>query len=468
MYGIDSSPSPQAVSRRHQDPSHPATEAAHSIQCTRVIILALLLIWAGFARAASPAIESGSNLSFAALDVFSTSPSDQNPPVVISQPHTMPPEKTSIEETATGAWWGVRDQLQNDGIWLGATWVMEGFQNFRGGIDTEPTVMASTTTAHVGLDLHKLFGWPGGEVYLDLQDHGGRNPSHLLVGDLQIFDKFNSAPFLQIDEFWYQQELFAGALRVKIGKVDANTEFSVIDNGLPFLSSSTQVSPTIFVFPTFPDPMPSINVFFTPNEPFYASFGAYYANKSDHALDFFGRPYEAQHSTGGTLFLGETGTFWHEAPWLGHDGNLRLGIWGHTGTFKRFDRSHQHGAMGFYTIGNQTLWQPRADDRGVRMFLEFAHAQRSVSPIDWHGGGGFTWTGLIRFRPHDIIGFSPQYVHLSDENGFTYSYEAALEVFYQMKLTPWFRIQPDLQYIIHPGGRHPNALMGTLRLGLDL
>ncbi|MGH8013463.1 MAG: carbohydrate porin [Candidatus Binataceae bacterium] len=53
---------------------------------------------------------------------------------------------------------------------------------------------------------------------------------------------------------------------------------------------------------------------------------------------------------------------------------------------------------------------------------------------------------------------------MSDENGFTYS---NVRAFYQIRLTPW-RIQPDLHYIIHPGGRHPNALVGTIRLGLDL
>ena len=77
------------------------------------------------------------------------------------------------------------------------------------------------------------------------------------MGDLQVFDKQNSAPFLQVYELWYQQKLFEGKLRLKLGKVDANSEFSVIDNGLPFINSSTQVSPTISGFPTFPAPMPS-------------------------------------------------------------------------------------------------------------------------------------------------------------------------------------------------------------------
>jgi len=40
-------------------------------------------------------------------------------------------------------------------------------------------------------------------------------------------------------------------------------------------------------------------------------------------------------------------------------------------------------------------------------------------------------------------------------------YEIVIEVTYQAQITPWLVIQPDLQYIIHPGGtRDPgNALI---------
>jgi hypothetical protein len=68
----------------------------------------------------------------------------------------------------------------------------------------------------------------------------------------------------------------------------------VIDNGLQFLNGSTQVSPTVFVFPTTPDSMPSLNLFLTPSASCYASFGAYLANRSDTFGNFSGHPQAAQ------------------------------------------------------------------------------------------------------------------------------------------------------------------------------
>ncbi|MGO8702735.1 MAG: carbohydrate porin [Candidatus Brocadiia bacterium] len=393
---------------------------------------------------------------------------DNAPPVsdTAAQPEAAP-GASAFDNNLTGGWWGERQRLQDAGITLGATLTLEGFNNFRGGLATAPPVAAATSDLNLALDTGKLLGWRGGEFYADLEDHAGRNPTTALVGDLQVFDKQNSSPYLQVFEIWYQQKLWDDKVRVKIGKVDANTEFSVIENGLPFLGSSTQVSPTIFVFPTTPDPMPSANVFFTPAEFWYADFGAYYANRSDRFGDLSEDPAGVQRTEGGTFLIGETGLKWSAAPLLEKDGNLKLGVWEHTGTFTRLDGSKQQGTYGGYAILDQTLWQPKGEPRtgrGVRTFLEYGATQDDINAIDRHFGGGVTWTGPIAARAGDVIGLSPQYAHISSQAGLAHPYELAVETFYQWQLTAWAFVQPDIQYIVHPGGAYPNALVGTLRV----
>ncbi|MGC8492969.1 MAG: carbohydrate porin [Syntrophobacteraceae bacterium] len=377
---------------------------------------------------------------------------------------------SGFSDKATGGWGGVRQRLEAEGITIEADSVLEGFINFRGGIRTNTLVAASTSDLSLGIDAGKLLGWSGAKFYMDLEDHGGRNPSKVLVGDLQIFDKQNTMPYLQIFELWYQQKLCNGRLRIKIGKVDANTEFSVVDNGLSFLNSSSQVSPTLFVFPTTPDPMPSANVFFTPCKFWYLSLGAYYANRSDRFGEIIDNPSAAQLTDFGTFLIGETGLKWGSAPFFPYAGNVRGGFWDHTGTFTRFDGSEQQGAYGGYAIFDQTLWQPPgepADGRGVRAFLEYGRTQKTIDPIYQHIGGGVTWTGLFACRPEDIAGFSPQYAYLSSGAGLSFSYELALEAFYRFKVTPWATVQPDLQYIVHPGGKYPDALVATMSMKVD-
>jgi porin len=371
-----------------------------------------------------------------------------------------------FDNSLTGGWSGERQRLQDAGIAVGATLTPEGFSNLQGGIDTTHLVGATTFDLNLALDTDKLFHFPGGEFYVDVEDHAFRNPSTALVGDLQVFDKQNASPYLEIFELWYQQKLFNDKIRVKIGKVDANTEFMVIDNGLAFINSSSQLNPTVFLLPTTPDPMPSLNLFYTPSEDYFAGFGAYYANRSDRFGELVDDTSKVQPAAFGTFLIGETGLKWKTAPILGRPGNFKVGAWGHTGTFARFDGTQQEGTYGYYTIFDQTLWQMNGepdDGRGVRTFLEYGVTEDTINGIDRHIGGGITWTGPIDDRPNDIIGFSPQYAHISPQARLAHPYELALEAFYEWRLFKWAFVQPDLQYIVHPGGTFPDALVATLR-----
>jgi porin len=374
---------------------------------------------------------------------------------------------SSFEEKVALDWRGLRQGLDQAGFTLDARLVFEGFKNFMGGLRTSTLVGHSTFDLSLTFDPQNLFGWKGGKFYIDLEDHAGRNPSEVLIGDLQVFDKLNSAPFLQIYELWYQQRLFEDNLRLKIGKVDANSEFSVIDDGLLFLNSSAQVTPTVSGFPTFPDPMPAINLFFTPDESHYVSFGAYYANRSVTFGDIEGSPEDAQPTSNGSFLISETGLKRPGAGAFLGNGNLKLGGWGHTGTFIRFNGEQQRGTYGWYAIIDETLWQPAGepeDGRGLRAFLEYGRTQSSVKMIDCHTGGGLAWQGPFAARPKDVVGVSPQFAHISSQAGLPKPYELAIETFYRLKVNGWIEIQPDLQYITNPGGQYLNALVGTVSM----
>ncbi len=216
--------------------------------------------------------------------------------------------------------------------------------------------------------------------------------------------------------------------------------------------------------------MPSVNVFFTPTENFYASFGAYYANRSETFGELVDDPSQSQAAKSGAFRIGEAGPKWHQDILLDQAGNLKLGAWGHAGTFARFDGSRQQGTYGCYAILDQTLWQPIGegeDGRGVRAFLEGGGTQQVINTINGHIGAGFTCTGLLESRPDDVIGFGPQYAHLSSQAGLPHSYELAIETFYQYQWTKWAQLQPDLQYIMNLGGKFPDALVATIRLSIN-
>ena len=363
----------------------------------------------------------------------------------------------------------VRSRLKDKGITFGVSESLEGYSNVMGGVRTG-SAAASTFDANISLDMNLLLHIPGGKFYADFEARSFQNPTDLLVGDVQIFDRNTADPFTQIFELWYEQKFFHNTLRLKVGKVDANAEFSLIDNGLDFMTSSAHVTPTLFMFPTFPDPAPGVNLFFTPGKIFYASVAAYNANGKNHFLNFSGKPNAVQPSLTGTLWIGETGLTWRHFSGEDDDGNLRLGVWTHTGQFTRTDdNSPIHGADGHYIVINQTLWKPALDsepNRGIRMFLEYGRSNKNVAPIYLHFGGGLSWTGISVKRPDDKLGVTTQYARISSQPGLLWTYEQAVEFFYKISFSSWFSLVPDVQYIIHPGGKYSNALVGTMQLNL--
>ena len=70
-------------------------------------------------------------------------------------------------------------------------------------------------------------------------------------------------------------------------------------------------------------------------------------------------------------------------------------------------------------------------------------------------------------RPDDEIGFSPECAYLSSEADLPHPYELILESFYRTKLTQWATLEPDLQYIVRPGGEYANALVGMVQLSVQ-
>jgi porin len=100
------------------------------------------------------------------------------------------------------------------------------------------------------------------------------------------------------------------------------------------------------------------------------------------------------------------------------------------------------------------------------MFLEYANSNKGVAPIYQHFGGGLLWTGITAKRPDDKLGICTQYGRISLQPGLLWNYEQTVESFYQISLASWANLQPDIQYIIHPGGKYSNALIGTLQLNL--
>jgi porin len=369
----------------------------------------------------------------------------------------------------TGNWFGERDKLANVGLTFGGSVLYDYSKNFEGGISTTGDASRVLADLTASLTSDQALGWTGGTFYADLQYHDGTNASTTLVGDAQRFDNQDGPRVFQFYQAWFQQT-FGNQWRVKVGQVDANTEFDVTPAGEQFLNSSFQDSPAIFNFPTYPVTALSANLFWTPDRHWWFGAGVYDSNQSERSLVLSGDPNLLLSNPGGIFSIVEEDFKWTIGP-SQLAGKVGVGGYYMDGQFSRFDGSEQSGAGGMYALAQQDVWHGPADAPGasedVCAFVQFGLADPSVSLIDHQIGGGVAWTGPIPTRGADQLGVGATDAHFSGDAGLPKDFELAIEGFYRAQIVTGLFLQPDLQYIVNPGGEHPDAFVGTLRVEVD-
>lgn len=366
-----------------------------------------------------------------------------------SQDDTSPaasPAKPGYERAA--------DWMEEKGVSYGYSFVGDWSTNFRGGASTRGSAFRHLQDTSLSLSSDRALGWAGGTFFVNFHSYNGRDGS-ANVGDAQGYSNIEDVSRAHLFELWFEQVLFSDRVRFKVGKLDANSEFAFVENGAEFLNSSMGFSPTVFVFPTYPEPRMSFNVFTNPTEHLYVNFGFY--DTADP----------------GTMPITEVGGTWALST-QELAGRLGVGLWHNTGTFERFDGGTEKGTSGLYLVFDQTLWREDRgagdSQQGVAAFFQYGYADANVSELKHHIGGGMYWTGALPGRDEDMLGVgASQVVFTSDPAaGFDYNSELALEFFYKLQITGWLNIGPDVQYIRNPGGTaaQDNALVGTVRVAI--
>jgi len=351
----------------------------------------------------------------------------------------------------SGNWGGLRERLGEQGYSFDFSVTFEANRVLSGGLEQR-------TTGHALYDLYGYFdldriaGWKDAQLTVEAYIIDGHNPSED-VGDYQSFSDISAEERSQIAQVFYEQWFVERSLRLKLGKMDAYTDFGAPANGTESLHSSTFYSPTTFTMVGYPDPATGILAGWVPNEHWSLNAGMYdgaamagVPTGSRGPASFFGEP-------AGLFFIGELGRRWTAgAGELA--GGATLGAWKHTGTFDNVFGSTTHNTSGFYgTLDQELSRAAEGESGGVKSaFLQVGLADEDVAPVDQHFGIGFHWTSCCDARPDDALGLYVSRAHFSSGAGFTASAETAYEINYRIQVCHGFALRPDLQYITSPGG----------------
>ena len=415
-----------------------------------------------------------------------------------------------------GDLWGLRPLLSNAGITLNIQETSEIIGNVSGGVRRSAGYDGLTQMALL-LDTQRAFGWHGGTFNVSAEQlHGTNLGTGNNMATLLPPSGINGDRATRLWELWYQQKFLEDdRLDIKLGQQSLDQEFLVNPSAAVFVNTG-------FGWPT----LPSLNL--PGGGPAYplSALGARIRVRATDSITllagiFNGNPApntlgDSQQANpsgtsfplnGGALYIAE---IQYAFPSLGtlispDEGEplsrtYKLGFYYNTQNFadQRYGTdglslansasngipAQHRGNVAVYATADQMLWRnPDDPDRNINLFARLvATPLGSRNLIKTSANLGLTMHEPFLHRDEDTMGLGLGYASVSRQAsayaadvasfGGTYnpkrSSETFIEATYQYQVTPWFQLQPDIQYVFNPGAGLPNPNAPTKRIKDEL
>ena len=327
----------------------------------------------------------------------------------------------------------------------------------------------------VALDADRLVGWRGARFFAYAIYNNGARFSPDLVGDIQkVSNVETDVRALRLFEAWVEQDVGRNA-SLKAGLYNLNSEFDTTQSGGLFLLSSHGIGPDFSQSgrngpSIFPVTSLAVRAEVKLGRTWLARVAVLDGVPGDPA-----RPTATAiklSARDGALLVGEL-------DYLAGGTKGAIGTWRYTARFDAIaaggGASSGQGNAGAYVFVEHRLKGTRADEAdGLAGWLRFGIADSRYNAVTRYLGGGLVYTGIARTRPNDQIGLSFAVATFGDRYRASQALlgtptrrrEMVLEAAYLAALAPWLRVQPDVQYVLDPGGsaRVTNALVLGLRM----
>jgi porin len=353
--------------------------------------------------------------------------------------------------------------------WAGDSWIdfsatniSDVLGNVRGGIKRGARVLdrADVTATFQGED----HGLPGLTVFLDGQATDATNFSGALVGDAQSVSNLDGPAGIRLVNAWVAKD-FEGVAGLKAGVVDLNTEFDVQSTAALFLNAAFGIGPDFSQSGlNGPSIYPSTGLgvlgWWLPGGHWQLKAGLFEGTPGNPSHP--GRTQFAFMRDEGALLVAEVRN--HLTP----DTVLGVGSWRYTASFDAIDpaRGRLSGNSGYYAIADALLYAaPEGDKAGLRGWLRVGLADDRINAIATTVNGGLVYAAPFG-RMSDQLGVSFAHARFGEaarQSALLAAAETTLEATYSFTLNSHVTLQPDIQYVMSPGG--DPAIADALVLG---
>lgn len=334
----------------------------------------------------------------------------------------------------------------------------EAFGNLSGGLSEDDGYLGNLDATIEWGELDWFGG--GGRAFVYVLGNHGDSPGEV-IGDAQGYSNIDAPETIKLYEIWFEQPFADGAASWKLGLIDLNSEFDVVEAAGLFQNSSFGIGPDFSqsglngpsIFPTT-----SFG-----GRLLWSGSGGIYA--ACIALDGVpGDPDDPEgthvelNSDDGVLTTCEAGR--EDRSEQGQLSKFNVGYWRYSEPFERLDGSGDGRSQGAYASYSRRLWhawrEPSSDLYG---FVRFGVADDAVNPYRQFLSAGLQWTGVLARDGSDALGLAAAQVEngapfrqvAADAGQLLESTETVVELAYRIELTPWLAMQPSVQRILQPG-----------------
>ncbi|MBU3666353.1 MAG: carbohydrate porin [Chthoniobacterales bacterium] len=382
------------------------------------------------------------------------------------------PEKPWMQwDYATGDWDKNRPLLSDRGVEIFATYTSQVWGNVTGGLKRGATY-SGLFQFGLDADLEKAIGWKGGSFNTTWVWIAGGSPTTDLTGALFPASGTEAPTGFRALDLWLQQKFFDDVATLRAGLFNIDRDFTVSRNaalmlnaafGWPLLYNGSLGGP-----PAYPFAAPGLYGSVEPGGGWKFQAAIMQGDvwpPAQNPTNFYWKIDRMN----GLLCAGEAQYAYDKAPL---PGTVKLGVMFNTGYPDSVDGTGEAwGGSFFYGIIDQLIWREpgcSADcPQGLSWFNRTGFSGTlDRSPVGMLFNTGFVYEGLFAGRDDDAAGIGLVWTQLSagqaaQLDGSGRGTEMVLEATYQVQISPCLTLQPDVQFIVQPGGSTavPDALV---------
>ncbi len=416
-------------------------------------------------------------------------------------------------DAASGDWWGMRNMLHDSGVQFSFTYTNNIAGNVVGGKQR-----SATYTDNVGFgvefDFEKLINWQGATLTVSGLNRSGQSLSEIAIGNQFTVQQVYGGQTAMFYALAFEQKLLDDKVAIKAGRFATGDDFAssplywlYMNNGI---DGNPQSLPVNTQFSAYPWAVWAARLRVDPTPEFNGMIGAYQVSsrvfdRGYHGLDwsirssdgvllisqvgwtpeFFKRPVESSAPDGKAVSDGksepEAKSFKTPVTTVmkGLPGHYWFGAYYSPWQFAQFGRTDTaSNSYGFYWHLDQMVFQESpGSSQGLTLWSAFTLSpQQNIAKLPFQVNGGVVYQGLIPTRDNDMTTFGVAYGQFSDDwasanesalGGYA-DYELVFEWGYKVQFTKFLFVQPNIQYVVNPGGTHtiPNALVLGAQCGV--